>query len=69
MRKEILDWGMVTAIATSGHGRRDGILLSKDKIRLRSVLVPLVNVEDQSSSDLFFLFGLLEGIEHELREF
>ena len=46
--------------------RRDmeGVMLyslSKDKIRLRSVLLPLVTVEDQSISDLFFLFGLLQS--------
>ena len=36
--------------------------LDKDMIRLRSVLRPLVTVEDQSISDLFFLFGLFQGL-------
>src|SRR3972149_6327437 len=30
-------------------------------IRLRSVLMPLVTVEDQSISDHFFLMGLFQG--------
>jgi len=34
-------------------------------IRLRSVLVPLVTVEDQSISDLFSLFGLVHSFGHQ----
>lgn len=53
--EEFLLGGMVPAIAAPGHGGRDVILLSEDKIRLRSVLQPLVTVEDESIGDLFCL--------------
>src|SRR5689334_15957120 len=63
MAKEVLHWGIVPAIGTARHGRSDVILLDKDIIIcLRSVLVPLVTVEDESSSDLFSLFGLMHGL-------
>jgi hypothetical protein len=54
MSEEILHGSIVPAISSSGHGRSDVILGGKDMIRLRSVLLPLVTVEDQSTSDLFF---------------
>jgi hypothetical protein len=62
MFKEILYRRIVPAVGTPRHGGRDGILLCKDKIRLRSVLLPLVTVEDQFRSDLFFLCSLLNGL-------
>ena len=58
--EKILDRGIVPAIATPRHRRSNVILLGEDKIRLRSVLLPLVTVEDESISDLFFLFGLAQ---------
>ena len=60
MSEEVFHGGVVPAIAAPGHGGSDVILASEDKIRLRSVLLPLVTVEDQSISDLFFLFGLAQ---------
>ena len=63
--EEVLDGSIVPAIAAPGHGRRDGILPGKDKIRLGSVWGSLVTVEDQSISDLLCLFGLSEGGCHQ----
>src|SRR5512147_3148087 len=59
MTEEVFHRGVVPTVGTPRHGRRDVILLGKDiMIRLRSVLVPLVTVEDQSISDLLCLLGL-----------
>ena len=61
--EEILHGSIVPAVGATGHGRSDVILVHKDIIiRLRSVLVALVTVEDESSSDLFSLFGLVHGL-------
>ena len=61
MSEEVFHTGIVPTISAPGHGRSDVILICKDiMIRLRSVLVPLVTVEDESISDLFFLFGLAQ---------
>lgn len=66
MTEEAFHRGIVPAVAASRHGRCDVILLGKDiPIRLRSVLVPLVTVEDQSISDLFCSLGLSEGGCHQ----
>ena len=65
MSEEILHGRIVPTVTATRHGGRDGILLGKDKIRLRSVLMALVTVEDQSSSDLFFLCSLLNGFVHQ----
>ena len=62
MAEEVFHGGIVPAVATSRHGRGDVILGGKDMIRLRSVLRPLVTMEDQSISDLFFLLGLFQGL-------
>ena len=49
LSKEVLDRRIVPAVGASRHGRCDVILAHKDiQIGLRSVLVPLVTVEDQS---------------------
>ena len=62
MPEEIFHGGIVPTVPRSRHGGGDVILLCKDiMIRLRSVLVPLVTVEDQSISDLLCLLGLSEG--------
>jgi len=61
--KEIFHAGIIPAISAPGHGGSDVILVGKDiMIRLRSVLVPLVTVEDESISDLFFLLGLSDSM-------
>lgn len=63
MTKEILHGSIVPTISSARHGGSNAILLSKDiMIRLRSVLVPLVTVEDKSISDLFLLHGLVYGM-------
>ena len=64
MREEILCRGIIPAVTPARHGGRDAILLDNDiMIRLRSVLMPLVTVEDQSIRDLFVFFGLLQGAQ------
>ena len=62
MAEEVFHRGIIPTVAPPRHGWSDAILLGKDMICLRGVLMPLVTVEDQSSSDLFFLSGLLEGL-------
>jgi hypothetical protein len=56
---------IVPTVAPPGHRRGNVILSGKDVICLCSILCPLVTVEDQSISDLFVLFGLLEGLGHQ----
>ena len=60
MSEEVLHGSIVPTVAASGHGWSNVILLGEDKIRLRTVLMPLVTMEDESISDLFFLFGLAQ---------
>ena len=66
MPEEVFHGGIVPAVPMPRHRGCDVILLRKDiMIRLRSVLVPLVTVEDQSISDLLCLLGLSEGSGHQ----
>ena len=57
--EEALHGCIVPTISTPRHGRRDVILMSKDKICLGSVLMSVVTVEQQSVSDLFFRVSLV----------
>jgi len=65
MAEEILHRGVVPTISSARHGRRNVILVGEDKIRLRSVLMALVTVEDESISDLFFLFGFAQVLPYQ----
>ena len=62
MSKEVLHGSIVPAIPASGHGRRDVILISEEMIRMGCVLMPLVTVEDDSISDLFFILGIFDHL-------
>jgi len=61
LSEEVLHRGVVPAISSTKHGGSDVILLGKDSIRLRGVLIPLATVEDQSISDLFFFLSQLNS--------
>jgi len=67
MIEEVFHGSIIPTVATPRHGWSNVILSDQDIIiRLRSVLVPLVTVEDQSTSDLFFLFCQSEHVNHQL---
>ena len=63
--EEVLHRSIVPAIGAARHGGREGILLSKDKVGLGCVLMPLVAMEDQLGSDVFVLDGFLDGLVHQ----
>jgi len=67
MAEEILHDGIIPTVTTSGHGRGNVEFLKQGKIRLGSVLKPLVTMEEQSMSDHFFLHGQFHGFQHQFK--
>src|SRR4030042_823557 len=65
MSKEVLHRSIIPTISPPRHRGNDVILLDKDSICVGRVLMPLVTVEDQSISDLFFLLGQLQGFGYQ----
>src|SRR5215204_804970 len=65
MSEEVLHDSIIPTIGSAGHGWGDGITLGEEMVGRRSVLVALVTMEEQAIGDLFFLLGLLEGVEHQ----
>lgn len=65
MGKEVFGWGIIPAVAAARHGQRDVILSRQDLIGVRSVLRPLVTVQDQSIRDLFVFLSLLNGLRNQ----
>jgi hypothetical protein len=63
--KKLSMGGIIPAVGASGHGRGHGIFSDQGMVPLRSILVALITVQDQSLSNLLVLFCLFECIQDE----
>lgn len=65
-REKVFSQSIVIWIAASWHWRRNMVWLSEVKVRLGSILKPLVTVKLQLRSDLLFSLGCSDCVQHKI---
>jgi len=63
--EETFHGGIIPEVGMSGHGRRNGIFLDQGMVSMRSILVVLNTMQDQSLSNLLISFGLFECFQYQ----
>lgn len=66
MPEEVFHGSIIPAVTPPGHGGGNPISAGKEMVGVRTVLTPLIAVQDQPLSNALFPFGLLDRLGYQV---